>query len=106
MGKRGSDVDFRAGIDEALAAGAEVAAAPRGGETTFHGPGQLVAYPILNLRSLKLGARAYVEALEDTMIDTAEKYGVVAKVRRFLFFQILFFQILLIIYLFFAELLL
>ncbi len=53
---------------------------PRGGETTYHGPGQLIAYPIVNLRQLKLGARAYVEALEDIMIATAGVYGVSARV--------------------------
>jgi lipoate-protein ligase B len=48
---------------------------PRGGETTFHGPGQLVAYPIADLRSLKVGARAYVEGLEDAMVATCGCYG-------------------------------
>ena len=51
---------------------------PRGGETTFHGPGQLVAYPILALRPLGIGARAYVEALEDSMVAVAGAYGVAA----------------------------
>lgn len=81
MGKRGSEADFRSGLDEALAAGAEVVAAPRGGETTYHGPGQLVAYPLLSLRGLRLGVRAYVEALEDAMIEAAAGYGVAARGR-------------------------
>jgi hypothetical protein len=49
---------------------------PRGGETTYHGPGQLVAYPILNLRQLGLGARAFVEGLEDAMVQTVGCFGI------------------------------
>jgi lipoate-protein ligase B len=56
--------------------GVEVVNIPRGGETTFHGPGQLVAYPIVQLRGLGLGARAYVDALEDSMISTVGAYGI------------------------------
>ncbi len=49
---------------------------PRGGETTFHGPGQLVAYPIIDLRQAGLGARAYVELLEDAMVQVAGRHGI------------------------------
>lgn len=63
------------------ARGVHVEAIPRGGETTYHGPGQLVAYPILALRGLGLGARAYVEALEDAMVAAAGAYGVAARGR-------------------------
>jgi lipoyl(octanoyl) transferase len=61
--------------------GAAVAHVPRGGETTYHGPGQLVAYPVLALRGLGLGARAYVEALEDAVIAVAGAWGVPARGR-------------------------
>jgi len=54
----------------------DVVNVPRGGETTYHGPGQLVAYPIINLRQLGLGARAFVEALEDAMIHTVGCFGI------------------------------
>lgn len=50
--------------------------AARGGQTTFHGPGQLVAYPILDLRQHKLSSRCYVHALEDTVIATCARYDV------------------------------
>lgn len=63
------------------ACGAEVQVVPRGGETTYHGPGQLVAYPLLALRGRGLGARAYVEALEDAMVAVAGAYGVAARGR-------------------------
>eukprot|EP00249_Psilotum_nudum_P015349 c25281_g1_i1 orf=86-598(+) len=61
--------------------GAQVHYTERGGDVTFHGPHQAVLYPILCLRELKLGARRYVESLEDTMIQLAARYGVEAKGR-------------------------
>ena len=48
---------------------------------TFHGPGQLVVYPIAGIRDLKFGARAWVEGLEDCIVDVAALYGVEARVR-------------------------
>jgi lipoate-protein ligase B len=50
----------------------------RGGQTTFHGPGQLVAYPILDLRTHKLTPRNYVCLLEKSLIATCAKYGIKA----------------------------
>lgn len=50
----------------------------RGGQVTYHGPGQLVVYPLLDLRRLKLGVRELVEALELTVIATLAEYGVSA----------------------------
>ncbi len=54
----------------------------RGGQVTYHGPGQLVVYPLLDLRRLKLGVRELVEALENGVIDTLEGYGIQARNRR------------------------
>lgn len=48
----------------------------RGGQTTFHGPGQLVAYPILDLKRHRLTARCYVNLLESCVMSTAFHYGV------------------------------
>ncbi len=80
MGKRGTDADFPNGFDTAVKSGAEISTSPRGGETTYHGPGQLILYPIVNLRELRLGPRKYVETLEDIMIETAANYGIKARV--------------------------
>lgn len=51
----------------------------RGGDITYHGPGQLVGYPILNLDSLKLTIREYVFNLEEVIINVLKKYGITAK---------------------------
>ena len=48
----------------------------RGGQTTFHGPGQLVAYPILDLKSFGLSVRCYVNLLETALINTLDVYGI------------------------------
>ncbi|KAF8934252.1 hypothetical protein BGZ47_010448 [Haplosporangium gracile] len=50
----------------------------RGGEITFHGPGQLVAYPILDLKPIKLSVRCYVAYLEKSIIATCAELGVKA----------------------------
>ncbi len=50
----------------------------RGGQTTFHGPGQLVGYPIVSLAELGLGPKRYVEAVESALIAALAEYGVAA----------------------------
>jgi len=58
---------------------AEFHEALRGGQTTFHGPGQLVAYPILDLKRHGLSARCYVHALETAVIRTCGHYDIPAQ---------------------------
>ncbi len=48
----------------------------RGGDVTYHGPGQIVGYPILSLREHRLGVRAYVLRLEEAIVDALSKFGV------------------------------
>jgi len=54
----------------------------RGGQVTYHGPGQLVVYPLLDLRRYKLGVRELVMALENAVIGTLEQFNVHAEARR------------------------
>lgn len=54
----------------------------RGGQVTYHGPGQLVCYVLLDLARRGLGVRSLVQALEHAVIDTAAGYGVEAYARR------------------------
>jgi lipoyl(octanoyl) transferase len=58
-----------------------VVAVDRGGQVTYHGPGQIVAYPLLDLRRLGIGVRDLVCRIEQAIIDTCAHYGVVAERR-------------------------
>ncbi|KAJ2652903.1 hypothetical protein GGH99_007565 [Coemansia sp. RSA 1285] len=55
---------------------AEYVETSRGGEITFHGPGQLVVYPIMHLRDHSLGARCFVDGLENSVIETCARFAV------------------------------
>ena len=54
----------------------------RGGQVTYHGPGQLVVYPLVDLRRAQLGVRDLVSALEGAVIDYAASLGIAAESRR------------------------
>jgi lipoyl(octanoyl) transferase len=54
----------------------------RGGQVTYHGPGQLVVYPLVDLRRAKLGVRDIVTALEKCVIQLAAEYGISAQARK------------------------
>ena len=56
--------------------GAEFYHIDRGGDITFHGLGQLVCYPILDLEQIGIGLRRYIEALEQAVIRTVASYGI------------------------------
>jgi lipoyl(octanoyl) transferase len=54
----------------------------RGGQVTYHGPGQLLVYPLIDLRRAGLGIRDLVTALERSVIDVAAEHGIAAESRR------------------------
>lgn len=56
--------------------GVELVETDRGGEATYHGPGQLVVYPIVNIRDLKMGPVSYVRILEETTIQLLRDHGI------------------------------
>ncbi len=60
------------------AAGVEVVPVERGGDVTYHGPGQLVIYPVVDLRGWGRRLRWYVWALEEVMLRVADAYGITA----------------------------
>ncbi|XP_070605520.1 octanoyl-[acyl-carrier-protein]:protein N-octanoyltransferase LIPT2, mitochondrial isoform X1 [Erythrolamprus reginae] len=74
-GLRGEEAEAPGLAGRLRALGAEVARVGRGGRLTFHGPGQLVAYPVLDLRRRRLALRAYVAALERLARDTCRRLG-------------------------------
>jgi len=76
LGRRADDthlVTDRSGLE---AAGVEVFETDRGGEATYHGPGQLVGYPIIDVRVAKFGPVTYVRMLEKSIIETLSEFGV------------------------------
>jgi lipoyl(octanoyl) transferase len=78
MGRNGHMENVLA--DEALLGRAGIGFFPtdRGGDVTYHGPGQVVGYPILDLREWKRDVGAYVRAVEQVIIDTVADYGIEA----------------------------
>lgn len=59
--------------------GIEVHRVERGGDVTYHGPGQLVGYPILDLHNFRMDVGWYVRSLEDVLIKTLNSYGLDAR---------------------------
>ena len=53
----------------------------RGGQVTYHGPGQIVVYPLLDLKRLKIGVRDYVHRIEQALIDTMADWNIHAERR-------------------------
>lgn len=78
LGKSGHAENLLIAREALEAMGAQFFHIDRGGDITFHGPGQLVCYPILDLEQLGIGLRAYIEALEEAVIRTVAEYGIAA----------------------------
>ncbi|HEY1493630.1 MAG TPA: lipoyl(octanoyl) transferase LipB [Candidatus Solibacter sp.] len=78
LGRNGHLENLLAGDDILERAGIAFFPTDRGGDVTYHGPGQLVGYPILDLRDWKRDVGAYVRALEQAIIDTLADYGIEA----------------------------
>ena len=55
---------------------AELVKTDRGGDITYHGPGQIVGYPIIDLMKLKIGPKQYVYNVEEVIINVLDKYGI------------------------------
>ncbi len=79
LGRHADESHILAAPDELARRGIEVIRVERGGEVTYHGPGQLVAYPILAPADRGLLLRPLVRALEAAMIETCRAFGVVAE---------------------------
>ena len=77
-GRRAQPEELGMGEDWYRMQGIEVCEADRGGSVTYHGPGQLVGYPIVSLNDQGLGVAAYVALLERLMIDSLSTFGIEA----------------------------
>ena len=76
LGRRGTDVDLLSSKEKLEDLGATVVAVDRGGQATFHGPGQLVVYPIIDLRRWGSGPVKYVRTLESILMSVLDSYGI------------------------------
>jgi lipoyl(octanoyl) transferase len=81
IGRSGKAANIIAPPSELAALGVQVVEVERGGDVTYHGPGQLVAYPILNLSSRRRDVGWYMRTLEESVIRTLQAFEVVG-VRR------------------------
>ncbi len=77
MGARGGRGSLLADEAELAKSGIDVVDVDRGGDITYHGPGQLVAYPILRLADLGIGPSDYVHRLEDVIVGVLAEFGIV-----------------------------
>ncbi len=78
LGRRGRTNYLQVPAAELSRRGIELYTASRGGDVTYHGPGQWVVYPILRLDALASGARGYLWSLEETALRTAADFGVIS----------------------------
>lgn len=76
IGKHGKQENMLISDDMLSRIGAEVFRIDRGGDITYHGPGQQVCYPILCLEDFKLGLKGYLHQLEEAVIRTCSHYGI------------------------------
>jgi lipoyl(octanoyl) transferase len=78
LGRQSDPAHILASAGQLAARGIEVIRVERGGEVTYHGPGQLVAYPIVALAQRGMLVRPFVRALEAALIETCSAHGVQA----------------------------
>lgn len=79
LGKRGGRENLVVSEQFLAEKGIEIVQTARGGNITFHGPGQAVLYPIINLERSKIGVADFVHGLEEIMMRTARQFGVEAR---------------------------
>ncbi len=76
LGKNGDLSNLLINQEQLEKKGVEYFHIERGGDITYHGPGQIVGYPILDLEKFDLGLRKYIEILEQAVIDLLSDYGI------------------------------
>ena len=75
LGKNGSQNNLLLDIIQLRAKDAAFYRIDRGGDITYHGPGQIVGYPIFDLEKIKIGLKEYIFKLEESIIRTVGEYG-------------------------------
>lgn len=75
LGKSGDEQNLLLNYIQLQAAHASFVKTNRGGDITYHGPGQIVGYPIFDLENFGIGLRKYIELMEDAIIKTIAEFG-------------------------------
>ncbi len=78
LGKSGCEENLLVSEESLMSAGASFYRIDRGGDITYHGPGQIVGYPILDLEKTGMGLRDYIAAVEQSVIETVAEFGIAA----------------------------
>ncbi|MFK5855298.1 MAG: lipoyl(octanoyl) transferase LipB [Bacteroidota bacterium] len=78
IGKSGNEANLLISDEFLTSKGASVHRVNRGGDITYHGPGQLVGYPILDLDNFKVSIKDYIYGLEEAIINVLHKYNIIA----------------------------
>ena len=76
LGKSGNEANMLVSAIQLQAAHAEFVKVNRGGDITYHGPGQLVVYPIIDMANFGVGVKEYVDLLEEVVIRTVGEFGI------------------------------
>lgn len=76
LGKHGDSANLLVSREQLKRNGAHVFRIERGGDITYHGPGQITVYPIIDLQRYHLGVKDYVALLEEAVIETIARYGI------------------------------
>jgi lipoate-protein ligase B len=78
LGNKSSDLNMLADRGELAKNGVSISRTDRGGDITYHGPGQLVCYPIINLKNFRTDVRWYISKLEEIIINICLGFGIQA----------------------------
>ena len=76
LGKSGDEANMLVNAAQLRAEHAEFVRVDRGGDITYHGPGQLVVYPVIDMANFGVGVKDYVDRLEEVVIRTVRQYGI------------------------------
>ncbi|MBN2611926.1 MAG: lipoyl(octanoyl) transferase LipB [Bacteroidales bacterium] len=78
LGKSGQQENLLINPEFLQSIGATFFKIDRGGDITYHGPGQLVGYPIINLELFGIGVKTYIHNLEESIIETLKDFGIIS----------------------------
>ena len=79
LGKSGTEQNLLVNQELLKQKGVEFFKIDRGGDITYHGPGQIVGYPIINLEEFDLGVKQYIYKIEESIIQTLQDYSIKGK---------------------------